>query len=309
MARGTTLANLLIMLKAELGYALESGVAVAEDTRLKYLLAYHQSWLAGEYDWPFLKRTGDVLVASGDRTATLPATLDWNRPVQANVLNKQIWLPLHYGISAQDLIIWNSDDGKKADPIIKWQYASDTTFEMWPRPATATTIRFAGMKVIGALSADSDTADLDDLLIVLFASADICAGQSKPDAAAKLARAQKRLASLTASHPKPYQSFKLGGGKGDRSDKDYMGGTISGGSLANTAGGTVPLAAGVSSGSVSFSLAATPVAVVLQVQAPAGGSVITATLNGAATALGFSFNLSGATDSTGYSLVWEATLS
>ena len=264
MARGTTLANLLTMLKAELGYALTAGVAASEDTRLKYLLAYHQKWLAGQYDWPFLKRTGDVLLDAGDRTATIPSTLDTNRSVQVSVLDKTVWRPLTYGIAAEDLTIWNSDDGDTSDPILKWQYATDTTFEVWPRPASDTTVRFAGMKKLSALAGDSDTADLDDLLIVLFAAADVCAGQNKPDSQAKLARAQAHLQNLKASHPKPLQGFKLGGGVAKDNRHDYMGGVVTGGSMANTAGGTEDIPDGADSGSVVFNVgSATVTAVVL----------------------------------------------
>ena len=79
--------------------------------------------------------------------------------------------------------------------------------------------------------------------------------------------------------------------------------------MANTAGGTTAIANGASSGSVVFNVgSATVAAVNLTVQAPAGGSVLTASLDGPATSLGFNYNLSGATDSTGYYLVWEATL-
>lgn len=309
MARGTLTSVLLTRLKAELGYALEDGLATAEDARLTLLLDHTQKWLMGEYDWPFLKRTGDVLLAVADRTATLPATLDMDRSVQVSVFNNNIWLPLTYGITAEDFSVWNSDAGAVASPIIKWQYASNTTFEVWPRPSTATTVRFTGMKLVSALTTGTDVAELDDQLIVLYAAADIASGQNKPDAPAKLARAQTRFKSLTAAYPKPFQTFKLGGGCQFSPDRDYMGGTVSGGTMANTAGGTYPLASGVSSGTVVFNLGGvTPLAVNLTVQAPAGGLVLTASLDGAATSDGFAFNLSGATDSTGYSLIWEVTL-
>lgn len=306
MPRGATLSSLVTMLKAELGMSLTVGTA--DDARLKQMLATTQKWLAGEHDWPFLKRTGDVSLAVADRTGTIPTTLDTDRGMQVSAWNQDTWVPLNYGISAQDFVIWNSDEDETADPILKWQYATDTTFEVWPRPATATTVRFVGMKKLATLSGDSDTADLDDLLIVLFTAADIAAGQKKSDAGAKLARAQRRLATMTAALPKPYQAFKLGGGYSKRDD-NFMGGTITGGSIANTLGGTAAIGNGDSSGSVVFNTGGiTPLAVVLTVQAPAGGLVLTATLDGAATSTGFNYNLSGATDSANYNLHWEATL-
>ena len=168
MARGTALSTLVQMVKAEAGYSLTSGVADAEDTRIKLLLAQQQKDLAALFDWPFLKRTGDVLLDAGDRTATLPTTLDFERPVQVSALDQDVWVPLTYGISPQEMTVWNSDDGETADPILRWQYATDTTFEVWPRPATATTVRFTGSKELAALAVDGDTADLDDLLLVLM---------------------------------------------------------------------------------------------------------------------------------------------
>jgi len=309
MARGTTLANLVQMVKAECGYALTAGVAAAEDTRIKLLLKQQQMWLAAEFDWPFLQRTGDVLLAAADRTATLPTTLDYERPVQVATLDSDVWLPLTFGISPEEITIWNSDEGDTADPIQRWKYATDTTFEVWPRPASDTTVRFTGQKRLSDLDDDSDTADLDDLLLVLFTSAELLTGEKQSDAAAKLARAQTRFNTLKAVYPKPLPMFKLGGGSPRKSDKDFMGGTITGGSLANTGGGTYALGNGVDSGTVSFNFGGVvPLSIVLTVQKPAGGLTLVASLNGPARADGFDFSLTGATDATGYSLHWEATL-
>lgn len=309
MARGTTLATLVEMVKAEIGYSLTTGVAVAEDTRIKLLLKQQQMDLAALFDWPFLQRTGDVLLAAGDRTATLPTTLDYERPVQVATLDSKIWRPLTFGISPEELTIWNSDDGDTADPIQRWKYSTDTTFEVWPRPATATTVRFTGQKKLSPLTADSHTADLDDLLLVLFTAAEILAGEKQADAAAKLARAQRRFDTLKAAYPKPLSVFKLHGGREKRSDRDFMGGTITDGSLANTAGGTYALGNGVDSGTVPYNFGGVvPASIILTVQKPAGGLTLVAALDGAARADGFDFSLTGATDSTGYSLHWEATL-
>jgi len=295
--------------KAECSYALDAGVATAEDTRIKLLLRQQQMDLAADFDWPFLQRTGDVLLAASDRTATLPTTLDYERPVQVAALDSDTWVSLDYGISPEELTIWNSDDGDTADPIQRWKYATDTTFEVWPRPATATTVRFTGAKTLSALTSDAHTADLDDLLLVLFVSAELLAGEKQADAAAKLARAQRRLGTLKAAYPKPLTTFKLGGGYPRRSGKDFMGGTITGGSLANTGGGTYALGSGVDSGTVTYNFGgAVPLSIVLTVQKPAGGLTLVAALDGAVRADGFDFSLTGATDATGYSLHWEATL-
>lgn len=306
MARGTALSDLVTMLKAEIGYSLTSGVATAEDARLKILLSTTQKWLAADFDWPFLKRTGDVLLAAGDRTGTLPTTLDYERPVMVSSQDQDIWVPVVYGISPQDFNAWNSDDDERSDPVRKIQYATDTTFEVWPLPATESTVRFVGQKRLDELAADDDEAELDDLLLVLFTAAELLAGQKQADAEAKLVRAQKRLDTLKAAYPKPLQVFKLGGG-GCACEEKFSGGTITGGPLANTAGGTVPLVQDESAGHVSYSFGRTPIAITLTVQSPAGGSIIAASVDGAATDMGFDYALTSAPDSATYFLTWEAT--
>lgn len=298
------------MLKAEIGYSLTAGVATAEDARLKVLLATTQKWLAADFEWPFLKRTGDVLLAAADRTGTIPSTLDPESPLQVHAKHLELWHPLTYGIGPEDMGVWDSDEDETSDPVLKWQFATDTTFEVWPRPETATTVRFTGMKKLSTLTDDAHTADLDDLLIVLFTAAELLANQKQGDAQAKLSRAQARLAKLKATYQKPVQNFVLGGGC--RNEEWGCGGSVgvlSGGTFANTVGATLALGSGVSSGSVTYDFGGTvPTSIVLTVQAPAGGLTLAAALDGAATTTGFDFTLTGATDATGYSLHWEAAL-
>jgi hypothetical protein len=306
MARGSTLSSLVSMLKAEIGYSLTTGVATAEDARLKVLLSNTQKWLAADFEWPFLKRTGDVALSSGDRTATLPSTLDPERPFQVYARDSEIWRPLEHGITPMDFAVWDSDEDETSDPIRKWQYATDTTFEVWPVPASDTTVRFTGVKKLAALAVDADTADLDDLLIVLFTAAELLAGQEQKDAGAKLARAQGRYSQLKANYPKVLQGFVLGGNPRRECDR---GSTVSGGgTVVHTISGTTGLVDGETTGSVVYNFGEAPVAVILTVQAPAGGLTLVASLDGAATSSGFDFALTGAPDSSDYVLHWEATL-
>ena len=64
---------------------------------------------------------------------------------------------------------------------------------------------------LAALTGDSDTCDLDDLLIVLFTAAEFLARDKKQDAGAKLAKAQARLNELRANLPARDETFILGG--------------------------------------------------------------------------------------------------
>ena len=69
--------------------------------------------------------------------------------------------------------------------------------EVWPIPAnngsSATKdgiVRLEGVKNLNPLSAKTDTADLDDQLIVLFAASELLTRQKSGDAQMKMAQAQ-----------------------------------------------------------------------------------------------------------------------
>src|SRR6516162_1795627 len=70
MARGTTLANIRAMLKAEIGD--NSGTNADRDAELNVLLSTMQKQLLFEKDWAFLIRRWDVGVAPGVRFVLYP---------------------------------------------------------------------------------------------------------------------------------------------------------------------------------------------------------------------------------------------
>lgn len=211
MARGTTLANLRTMLKAELGYVLTAGVATAQDTELNQILSDMQQWLWWQYEWPFLRTKEDDSLVAGTRYYTLPAGLSYDFPVMVEVKSDDTWTNVEYGISGDQYNQVDSDDAVTRDPVERWQQYSSTQYEVWPIPASAQTLRFWGLATVGALSADGDTAKLDDLLIVLFAAAEKLARMKQPDAAAKLKRAQELFHRLKGAS-RPDTVFTLGSG-------------------------------------------------------------------------------------------------
>jgi len=83
-------------------------------------------------------------------------------------------------------------------------------FEIWPVPNTAQTFRFVGQRNPRTFSSDSDKCELDDLLIVLFAAAEILAHKEQASAAIVLRRANERLAKLRAGYPTNDTAFKIG---------------------------------------------------------------------------------------------------
>ncbi len=220
MAQGTSLAVLRNMLKAQLGHNLTQGVNLADDAALNQLLKDQQAWLAGEYDWPHLPSKQSVTIAAGTRNGALPS-MAWERPVVVTARMNGLVFPVEYGISRD---LFNSSDNEESetrDPIERWQHNGDGTFEVWPIPTTEHVLTFDGQRALNPLEANTDTADLDDLLIVLWTAANRLASYAAPDASAKLQQAQARMKTLQAIAPKPSSMFGLSqGGEGfDRPDR------------------------------------------------------------------------------------------
>jgi hypothetical protein len=209
MARGTTLADLLVMVKAECGYNLQ-GVATAQDQELKALLSNMQLWLWSQYQWPFLYTHADVGATAGGRYLNFPAGLSFDYPTEAETKWGDLWYDVAYGIKGEQYEAVDPDRGQFQDPIERWQNYSATQFEVWPVPSDAQTLRFWGTATLPDLKVDSDVAALDDLLIVLFTAAEKLGRSKQKDAQNKLQRAQALFNKLRGAN-RPNTCFTLGG--------------------------------------------------------------------------------------------------
>src|ERR1051326_1863500 len=184
MARGTQLSVLLNMLNAELGYSTASNPN--RDAELTMLLSNMQQWLTTEYNWPFLERRWDVVVAPGQQYVGFPTSNDLPEVVDMNlerypkveVYWNTIYQPVAYGIGEDQYNFMNFALGQQSDPIQRWRAATNPNeptdpnqFEVWPVPVTQQTIRFTGQRAVLPLSAPTDTADLDDMLLVYSVAA------------------------------------------------------------------------------------------------------------------------------------------
>lgn len=207
--RGSTLSAIRSMLKAEIGDY--SGTNAIRDAELGVLISNKQKVLATEYYWPFLQQTWDQAIAVGTRYATLTSTLAGNPETGTAVVDldklpivttfyNNVYHPVIYGINEDELNAINASLGNRSDPIQRWRMATNVNevavpnqFEVWPVPNTAQTLRFTGERTLQTLTSDSHTADLDDMLLVLFVAADICTRKKSPDAQLKLQQANRRL--------------------------------------------------------------------------------------------------------------------
>lgn len=217
MARGTTLANALLMFKGEVGASLVTSTGIGSDNEFYSIIDNQQKWLAVRYDWPFLATEGNIPVAAGTgdavRYQTVPSNFNFERPVTLDALWNQRWVPVEFGIGPREYNTHSSGDtgmvsAEQADPISKWRFkpGDESLFEIWPLPATSQRLRFTGQRNLTPLATDgvynvAATLDLDDLLVVLFGAAKYLRRRKSEDAPMVLAQAEGRLADLRAAYP------------------------------------------------------------------------------------------------------------
>lgn len=202
-----------------------ASVSVADDAQLYRLIDNEQKRLAADFDWPFLDKYADVAAIVGTRNLNFPGTnVVLERPLRVERKFNTLWQEIEHGIEDCDYNVSDSDLGRQMDPIQKWRLNSDgTTFEVWPIPATAQTIRFHGQRPITSLLTagaydPTKTLDLDDVLVVLFVAANRLSRMKQQDAPLMLQRAQQRLQMLRVSGPAITEQRTILGGD----DSDYQ---------------------------------------------------------------------------------------
>lgn len=220
MARNKTLLSLLQDYRAEVrasgNPAHNSSV---RETQVR-LLQRVQEWLYDEVAWPHLRVRRDLALQAGQRYYDCPSDLDIDRLETIDVRYGEEWVRLGDGIGNDHYSTWDSDLDVRSWPVERWQVYEDDQIEIWPIPASnadMTTregmLRLTGVRTLRPLVADSDTADLDDRLIVLYAAAETLAASGADDAQVKLAAAQQRRAQLVGNQSK-MKSFRLFGEDG-----------------------------------------------------------------------------------------------
>lgn len=199
MARGTTLGELVDMLRAEIGDSTNPALGTDQLPAYQQKLRRWQEALYLDNNWQHMFSRSDKVVEAGQRYVDIPAGIDMERLTKAQVRWNDYWVDIRHGITGDDYSVYDSDANERMDPIQRWQIldvSGDLQFEVWPLPATEATIRFEGYRRLSPLIANDDTADLDDNLIVLFAAAEILARQGAKEADAVQNAANAHLSAL-----------------------------------------------------------------------------------------------------------------
>jgi len=218
MARNQPLLKLLQDYRAEIRASGNAAHNSSVREQQVHLLQRTQEMLWDKHDWPFLRVERTFDVQAGQRYYDTPNDIVIDRVETLTVRYGEEWCRLADGISDQHYSVWDSDTDERSWPVERWQVYEGEQIELWPVPAdNANTtslegrIKVVGIRALRPLVNDSDRADLDDRLIVLYAAAETLAARGAEDAGVKLQLAQQREASLIGNMSK-IKSFTLYGG-------------------------------------------------------------------------------------------------
>ena len=149
----------------------------------------------------------------------LPTGITIERVQQASCKYGGVWQDVVYGITPENYTDYDSDRDVRSWPIERFTAYGASQIEVWPIPsnnADATTgdglLRLEGTGNLSPFVALSDTADLDDQLLVLYAAGELLVRQKSPDGQLKMAQAQQHYQRLKARLSKG-SSIVLGGGE------------------------------------------------------------------------------------------------
>lgn len=213
--RGATLAQMVNDLRIEARYDPDPALSVNIVPLLRRTLVRTQEFLYDEFDWPFLRVTRDIDLEAGSRYYDFPDDLNLERVQKMDVLYGDQWRPVTRRIDITAYNAQDSDTDQRNDPVQLWDVI-DTgdapQIEVWPIPATAGRIRLTGIRSLAPLVEDSDRADLDDMMLVLYAAGELLAAAKDDLAEVKFSQGKARRETMQGRSTKTrHNRFSLGG--------------------------------------------------------------------------------------------------
>jgi hypothetical protein len=219
MARGTQLLQLVEDLREEVGRASSVSVGNADLPGLKQKLRRSQEQLYDDYDWPFLRQIFPAkYLKAGEQFYDFPEGLHLERIESVELWYSNFPRPIARGTTPREYAIYNSPGGVRSEPALAWDVrwtGTSEQMEIWPLPVSDSQyLQFTGIRNLRPLIKDSDVADLDDQLIVLWTAAEILARQGAQSAGFVTKLAEKRLGTIKKRVKGAERTFRLGMGSG-----------------------------------------------------------------------------------------------
>ena len=199
------------------------------------LLQRIQDWLWSDYDWPFLRVERQVSLQAGQRYMAAPESIPVDRIEALEVFDGGEWVPLKNGVGARQYAWHNSDLDVRAWPPRCWRVTEGNDadleqIELWPIPdrnGDAATregfLKITGIRRLSPLVQDTDRADLESRLLVLFGAAELLAAAGAKDAQPKQQAANAYYGRIRSqmSQSGSFQMFGVGGRQEPR-HRDYI---------------------------------------------------------------------------------------
>lgn len=203
-AIGLTLSEIKSLVRTHAGMSQSAGLNVQVDQSLTDLINQVQRTLYLKFEWENKWRQHEKAIVAGSYIYDFPATLDWDqvRLVQVRWAQSS-YLDVAYGIGSDEYNAIDTRNGVKQDPVQKWQHrvADNNTpqFEIWPIPASASTLIFDGMTKLPKLVAETDRSHLDGDVLAMYAAAAKLGGAGTKAGQAKQIEAKEHLGGLKLS--------------------------------------------------------------------------------------------------------------
>lgn len=197
MARGTTLEQLTVMMKAEVGATPKYDANTDMNFVYHQYLRRHYENLYDGWAWPFKRIERDVLTQAGERYYDWPADIDVEQQLEFWVDENGTWIRLEQGIGPEQ---YNSyAEGERQDYPYRWDWQGEDQFEVWPMSALdGVKLRIIGTKNPNKLISESDTCDIDDQMVVLYAASELLLRDDPNRAQMKQNMAKQREAIVKA---------------------------------------------------------------------------------------------------------------
>jgi len=217
MSRGTTLAKLLNDLRAECRISLNVAHNAQNEASQIIALQRKQEWFWHDFSWPHLRVERIISLQAGQRYYDMPSDIYIDRVEKVEIRNAGIYFPLQWGIRAEHYAVYDSERDVRGDPAQRVRISEGEMLEIWPIPKTnadATTlegnVKITGIRKLNPLVEESDTADIDDRLLVMHCAAEYLAATGAKDAQVKLDQASNLYLKLRGAlmPRKTYRLFK-----------------------------------------------------------------------------------------------------
>ena len=218
MARNTQLLRLVQMVREECGRSSSVGVGVDDLPSIKTKLKRTQELFYEKYDWPHLRQfflREDML--AGERYYDPTDGVDFDRIEEMVIWYNGLAYPIERGIDFSHYNQYDSENDARSEPTRRWDVrwtGVREQIEFWPIPSTNDQKwQIRGIRQLRDLVADTDVADLDDQMLVLFVAAELLAGKDSKSAGIVAESAKERLSTLIARQNATTRRYRVGMGE------------------------------------------------------------------------------------------------